>query len=149
MTKGPIPKRSEERVRRNKTGEDGLELEVITLPGKVEVPELNLGHVAHPLVVSLWESLPESGQTKWWEPSDWQYARIVMYAIDELVQTGMTAMKLAAVDAMMSKLLLTEADRRRVKIEIKRTEADASVVNAEKYFKAAFEQQAKNNRKTS
>jgi hypothetical protein len=147
-TRGPIPKRDEERVRRNKTGEDGLETDTVEMVGKVEVPELDLpvlmdrdGNLlqTHPMVVNLWESLPMSGQAKYWEPSDWQYARIVMFAINELLVDGISAMKLAAVDAMMSKLLLTEADRRRVKIEVQRVEAEAKLVNASERFRERFE----------
>jgi len=140
---GPIPKRSEERVRRNKTGEDGLATETIGMTGAVEVPKLNLGKLTHPLLKDLWDSLPDSGQTKFWEPSDWQYARITFFALNEMLMADrdMPAMKLSAVDAMMSKLLLTEGDRRRVKIEVQRTEAEGKLVNAEARFKALFEAQ--------
>jgi hypothetical protein len=148
-TRGPIPKRDDERIRRNKTGEDGIETEVVEMQGKVKVPDLNLGVETHQMVQDMWDSLPSSGETKHWEPSDWQYARLTMYAINELLYApnGMPAMKLTAIDGMMSKLLLTEGDRRRVKMEVKRSEADAAVIDAEKYFRAAFEQQAQQNRK--
>lgn len=136
-TRGPIGKRSGEKVRRNKTGEDGLETETITMVGKVEHPELALPVDMHPLVQDFWDSLPDSGQVKHWEPSDWQYCRLAMYVWNEMLLSpkGISAMKLSAVDAMLSKLLITEGDRRRVKLEVEREQAEAEVFDVAAYFK--------------
>lgn len=144
--KGPIGKRSDERVRRNKTGEDGLETQTVQMIGDVEVPDLDLGVETHPMIEDLWDSLPTSGQTKHWEPSDWEYARITMFALNQMLVSGnISAMKLSAVDGMMSKLLLTEGDRRRVKLEVQRTEATGKVINAAEKFNELFEQQREAN----
>lgn len=128
--RGPIGKRSDQRVRRNKTGEDGIATDTIEMPGLVEPPKLDLGFRPHPLVQRLWDSLPDSGQSQYWEPSDWAYAEVAMYALDELLTKspkGISAMKLSAVDGMLKSLLLTEGERRRVKIEVQRTQAEAQV----------------------
>lgn len=143
---GPIGKRSEERVRRNKTGEDGLMTESVQMIGDVEVPPLNLGVETHPLIQDLWDSLPSSGQTRFWEPSDWEYARITMYALNNMLHSSkISAMLLSTIDAMMSKLLLTEGDRRRVKVEVQRNEATGKVINAAQRFEELFEKQREAN----
>jgi hypothetical protein len=137
--RGPVPKRSDQRVRRNTTGEDGLETTTIPAIGEVEAPELALGVETHPLVVDLWASLPRSAQTRFWEPTDWEYARITLYAVNEMLRhpKGISAMKLTAVNSMLASLLLTEADRRRVRLEIERAPAGegAQVFDAAHYFK--------------
>lgn len=144
--RGPIGKRSEERVRRNKTGEDGLTVETVQMVGDVEVPSLDLGTQTHPLIQDLWDSLPNSGQTRFWEPSDWEYARITMYGLNEMLHASkMSAMMWSAIDAMMSKLLLTEGDRRRVKLEVQRNEVTGKVINAAQRFEELFEQQREAN----
>ena len=146
-SRGPVGKRSDQKVRRNKTGEDGLETDTIPMIGTVEAPKLDLGLRPHPLVQSLWDSLPESGQTRYWEPSDWQYARVAMYALDELLTKspkGISAMKLTAVDGMLKSLLLTEGERRRVKIEVERNQAEAKVFDMTDHLMAALDQAAAN-----
>lgn len=131
-TRGPVGKRSDQKVRRNKTGEDGIATDKIEMVGPVDVPKLDLNFPPHPLVQSLWESLPDSGQTRYWEPSDWQYARVALYALDDLLTKspkGISAMKLTAVDGMLKSLLLTEGERRRVKIEVERNQNEAELLD--------------------
>lgn len=126
--RGPIPKRSDQRVRRNKTGEDGLEVTKLEVSGPVKAPKLDLGYTPHPIVQDLWDSLPLSGQTQSYEPSDWQYMRIALYVLDDmLTHKNISAMKLAEVNKMFSALLIAEGDRRRVKLEVERNQAEAEV----------------------
>lgn len=116
---GPIPLRSDERVRRNK---DGTEIETVTAFGYVEKPELGIPNI-HPLVRDAYESLKTSAQVRFYENSDWQYARITMYMLNEMLwQNRLSAQLLAAVNMMLSNLLMTEGDRRRLRIEIQRKE---------------------------
>lgn len=125
--RGPIPKRSDQRVRRNAD-----EVPVTTLPvdGEVPVPELGLKN-PHPLVVDMYESLKDSGQAKFYEPSDWQYARLTMHLLNDMIRprrskkgTGsydrISAMSITAINQMLTALLVTEGDRRRVRLEIQR-----------------------------
>lgn len=127
---GPIPQRSDQRVRRN---EPDIPIEKVTALGIVEVPELNLQEFGitepHGLVVSMYKSLSGSAQRKYHEPSDWQYARFTMYLVHEMLSSNIdkegrpkpiSSMKIAAIDSMLSKLLMTEGDRRRMRIEIDR-----------------------------
>lgn len=119
---GPIPKRDDERVRRN-TPE--VPTTTVTAIGAVAIPELDLERLGctevHPLVVDIYDGLKESAQRRFFEPSDWQHARLTMYVLnDMLVTDGIGAMKLQAINGMLSDLLVTEGDRRRVRMEIDR-----------------------------
>ncbi|SIJ96044.1 Uncharacterised protein [Mycobacteroides abscessus subsp. abscessus] len=99
--------------------------------GKVPVPDLGLEN-PHPFVVEFYESIRQSAQSNYYEPSDWQFARLTMYALNEelnaVYQSGdnkgkkkpLGVMKLQVLNQMMSTLLLTEGDRRRVRMEIER-----------------------------
>ncbi|BBC43566.1 hypothetical protein PBI_AN9_5 [Mycobacterium phage AN9] len=129
-TRGPIGKRDEERVRRN-TPENPTE--TISMIGPVEIPEL--GDISfdgriHPLVNDMYESIKASAAVKYYEPTDWTSARLALYVLNEELLYArdngkpIGAMKLTAINQMLSALLLTEGDRRRVRLEIERTPAD-------------------------
>lgn len=102
--------------------------------GTVEIPEL--GDVSydgetHPLITEMYESIKKSAAVKYYEPTDWQFARLALYTLNqELIasrQYGkpVGAMKLTAINQMLSALLLTEGDRRRARLEIERAPADS------------------------
>lgn len=134
--KGPVPDRSTERVRRNK---DGIDIETVTAFGYVEKPEIGFPNV-HPLVRDAFESLKTSAQVRFYENSDWQYARITMYMLNEMLwQNRLSAQLLLAVNSMLSNLMMTEGDRRRLRIEIERKEnnpgAEGSVTSIEEVFR--------------
>lgn len=137
-TRGPIPKRDEERIRRNKTGEDGRETQTVEMVGDVEIPAAEF---LTDVVRELWDSLALSGQAKFYEPSDWAYAKLTLQILDgTLANNGQpSAMMLASVDSMMKSLLLTEGERRRMRLEVQRVEAEAVLVNASDRFKERFE----------
>lgn len=117
--RGPIPKREDQRVRRN---QEEVPVEKVTAIGVVPVPELGLDD-PHDLVVDLYDSLRNSAQNKYYEASDWHYARLAMHFINDLLkfptQRG-SAQKLASVLPMLTSLLMTEGDRRRARLEIER-----------------------------
>lgn len=131
--KGPIPKRSTEghRITQARKFEHGVE-PVNVIADKVEPPEPDPGW--HPIAAKLWESVKKSTFTRYYEPSDW----IVLYsACDDLSnykkQERRSPTMLAAVNTMLTSLLLTEGDRRRVQIEINRideSEAESAGVTA-------------------
>lgn len=95
------------------------------------VPDLGIEN-PHPFVVEFYESIRQSAQSNYYEPSDWQFARLTMYTLNEelnaVYQSGdnkgkkkpLGVMKLQVINQMMSTLLLTEGDRRRVRMEIER-----------------------------
>jgi len=114
---GPIPKRSEELVRRNSRD---VEIDKVTAIGPVPVPDLGIVD-AHPLVKELYDSMKKSAQRKYFEPTDWAKAKVTMHFLNKLLySTKPSAQMLATVESMMTSLLLTEGDRRRLRIEIER-----------------------------
>ena len=138
--KGPIPKRSTEghRITQARKLDGGVEpVNVVAEP--VKPPSLDPGW--HPIAKKLWKAVEQSTFTRYYEPSDW----IVLYSTcDDLSFYKMQHMRsptaLAAINAMLTSLLLTEGDRRRVQIEINRideSEAEsAGVVALQAWTKA-------------
>lgn len=119
--RGPVPKRSTERRRRNK------ESKVETAPAvvaDVAIPKANTRW--HPIARDWFTSLSESGQSQFYEPSDWQAARYVAEAMSRNLKqtTRFSAVMFAAVWSAMGDLLSTEAARRRVRMEIERGAVD-------------------------
>ncbi len=129
---GPVPKHSSERLRTNK---DVVPIETISMVGNVEKPPLGMDD-PHPLTVSLYNSLADSAQAKYYEPSDWEFARFTMHFIDKLLRNSTpSAVMLASVNTMLSNLLVTEGDRRRVRIEVERESAMGDVVDVAALFR--------------
>ncbi|MER5312685.1 hypothetical protein ABT034_33485 [Streptomyces sp. NPDC002773] len=79
----------------------------------------------HPIATDWYLSLRDSGQAAFYQPSDWAMAR---YAA-ELMSRGLSEDRppngqyVAALNSVMSSLLTTEGDRRRVRIELERKQA--------------------------
>ena len=120
---GPVPKRSDQRRRRNK--DRPL---TSAASGGVRGEPLEGEHSEH--AQRFWESLRRSGQSQFYEPSDWAAAELVVVAIDTFVRKP-SAMLLASIQSAMSNLLVTEGDRRRARLELQRVteepeEADVS-----------------------
>lgn len=118
---GPIPKRSEERRRRNKSDD----VEVVQAPSgpPPDVPDLpEPDSNWHEIATDWYLSLRESGQAAFYQPSDWAMAR---YAA-ELMSRGLASDRppngqyVAALNSVMASLLTTEGDRRRARIELER-----------------------------
>lgn len=134
---GPVPKRDDERIRRNKPDEPTT---VIQMIGEVGPPALNIDN-PHPLVQELYDSLAESGQAKYYEPSDWQFARFTMVFINKLLKTSTpSAVMLQTVNSMMADLLFTEGQRRRVRMEVERadTAEGGKVLDVADIFRERF-----------
>lgn len=136
---GPIPKRSDERVRRNKPE---VPIQKVQAFGMVEPPDLGIPD-AHPFVTDFYESLKDSAQSRFYEPSDWEYARWVCNAMNDFMKASKpSAMMFQAINSALSDLLITEGERRRVRLEIERGQAgsgeSAEVTSIEDYFKRRF-----------
>jgi hypothetical protein len=144
---GPIPKRADERRRRNKV--DTTQVEVY---GEVEPPPAD--ERWHKVALDWYTSLAESGQSKFYEPSDWATAYMVAESISRDMkpqvvgvhpETGEPIMavvplkgtSLSSYLKAMAVLLVTEGDRRRVQMEIVRrpepVEAPAGVTRLDDY----------------
>lgn len=122
---GPVPKRSDERIRRNKPD---TPIEKVSVLGYVPIPDLGLDD-PHEIVAGMYSGLIDSAQSKYFESSDWAYARFTLHFADKLLkQARPSGQVLATVHSMMSDLLVTEGSRRRFRIEIERG-SDGAVDN--------------------
>lgn len=125
-TRGPVPKRSDQRRRANK---DDIPVSVGTGARQAKAPAADRNW--HPIAKGLYWSLAKSGQAEFFEPSDWQVARLAAEATTRMLTAErFSAVLLAAVDSMWSKLLMTEADRRRLRIELARPKEDPDAAAA-------------------
>src|SRR5690554_3147614 len=128
-TRGPVPKRSSERRRRNKDSQ----VESVVYVGSVEVPPAEGNW--HPIAVGWYESLSESGQSQFFEPSDWAQARFVAEAMTKNLESSRFSSELfKAILAGMANLLTSEAARRRVRLEIEwQVESDGEVTDLDEF----------------
>lgn len=134
----PLPKRSDQRRRRNLASA----VDTVTMSEPVVVPELALTDV-HPLAADLYESLKKSGQSQYFEPSDWQRARLMCEMLSRLLYAGkLSSMLYVAIQSDMASLMMTEADRRKLRLEIERGAADTSAEDAKVSQMAAYRKAA-------
>jgi len=134
----PIPKRSSERIRRNKVAP----VTTIHAAGPVEVPPLGIEN-PHPLTEAFWVSLHESAQSKFYEPSDWWLARVTADELNLYFQGRRSAMKQAEITKWLGLLLVSEVDRRRLHLEVERAqEVVVKPVGASASYKRAFGMEA-------
>lgn len=129
--RGPVPKRSEERRRRNK---DGGEVERVEVSGGVEPPEFR--DDLHPLAAELRDVLAASGQARFFEPSDWWLAKLMAEVVDDYLQGRRSATKAAEIRALATELLMSEGQRRRMRLEFERDDVkveDAEVTAIDEY----------------
>lgn len=117
---GPVPKRSEERRRVNKVPD--LE----RAPGATVVKVPPADRSWHPIARDWYRSLRQSGQSRYYEPSDWATARALADQLSRLCLLDQPngAMLTAWVNASRD-LLTTEAQRRRVHLELTREQSPA------------------------
>jgi hypothetical protein len=135
--RGHVPKRSIQRRRRN-----AVAIDRVGVAEQVVVPDLDLEDV-HPLARDFYESLRTSGQSRWYEPSDWQRARIFTALLSkQLFKGSSSSMMYAALQKDMDALLVSEAERRRVRMEVERLASDTSVVDAKVSQMARYRQAA-------
>lgn len=131
---GCVPKRSDQRRRRNKPE---IEIEKGQAAEHVDVPAADPAW--HEIARDWYESLALSGQSGWYEPSDWQTARYVAEAMSRNLESGrFSAQLFASVMQATTSLLATEGDRRRLRIELERgakvdVDEDAAVASIDDY----------------
>lgn len=122
MTRGPVPKRSDQRVRRNKAP-DGAEVVRLTTTSQVKPPaEDKTWHIS----AKRWfRSLKKSSQNQFYEQSDWAYAQLAADLLSaEMNRDKPRAVMVAQILSMMDNLLTSEGARRRVRIELVRAGQD-------------------------
>jgi len=116
---GPVPKRSDQRHgHRSKADREAVTKVQVAAP-VVAAPEPD--ETWHPIARDWFASLGKSGQSGLYEPSDWATARYVAEAMSRNLMDGkFSAMLFASVMSASVSLLVTEGDRRRVRLELER-----------------------------
>ena len=130
--RGPIPKREAERRRRNKSDQP---TGTVRITGRVRTPAADKAW--HPIAKRLYLALKRSGQSKFYEASDWSTAYLLAESLSRDLKpqpigvseaTGkvlrarqpLKGSSLAAYLKGFAALGVTEGDRRRMGIEIER-----------------------------
>lgn len=136
-TRGPVGKRSEDLTRRNKTDESGVEVKKAPASTAVKPPAED--REWHRVIKAWYRSLKTSGQSKFYEDSDWQAARFTAHYASSVLKAAenkenpaaLRAASIRQIWAMMGDLMTTESARRRVRVELIRPgagEAEAAEV---------------------
>lgn len=132
-SRGPVPNRSEDlaRPRERKGGDQQEVTHGVLLP--VEIPEPDAEW--HPIARMLWDSLAVSGQADFYQQSDWAFAYSVCEDLSMYKQplvnskTGEQYYKrsgqmLQTIYSAFERLLVSEGDRRRVRLELQAPEPE-------------------------
>lgn len=136
------PKRSEDRIRRNK-----VDIETV----KVQSPEVKPPNIdikgLHPIARDFYNSLKKSAQTRYFEPSDWQFARYLTYLLNETLNSSKpNAQLVTAINSMANDLLVSEGSRRKLRMEIQRSdqveETESSADKVVNMYKSMFERES-------
>lgn len=117
-SRGPVPKLSAERRRRNAMpGEMTVEVD-----GAVKVPRIAPTYLRylHPVARDWYKSLAASGQTVRYEPSDWQLAIATALLMSNVLRSEPNGSAMNALLGYMKELNVTDPARRRAGIEIQR-----------------------------
>lgn len=135
---GPVGKRDSQRRRRNKPG---IETETAEGAPFVIAPEPKQDW--EPLALDWYLSLGASGQSVFFEPSDWAVAQIVADTLSRYLRAGKpNAVLFSSIMSAMSSLLTTEGDRRRLRIELSKSQEDNEDDNSD--FSELYEWFAQN-----
>jgi len=114
---GPVANRSEDLARpRERRGSNEMSVTKGELR-KVTIPHADTDW--HPIARKLWDSLKTSGQADFYQNSDWLFAYAVIDDLSVYKKSGRRSSQMAqVVYAALGRLLVTEADRRAVRIEL-------------------------------
>lgn len=121
--RGPLPKRSDEAHTRGAgmgaPGKDGFIHTVSPAGNNVTIPEPDPDW--HHIARYLWDGMLESGAARFYESSDWA---VLFSLCDDITYykrcERRSGQMLSSINSMMTSLLCTEGDRRRVGIELQK-----------------------------
>ncbi|WP_405799486.1 hypothetical protein [Streptomyces sp. NBC_01506] len=121
--RGPIPNREEDLARpRSRKGTDEQDAKK-GLMRKVTVPRADPEW--HPIAKQLYDSLKKSGQADFYQQSDWAYAYALCDDLSHYKKSGKRSAQMAqTLYSALGNLLVTEGDRRRVRLELQEPEAE-------------------------
>ena len=130
---GPVPKRSDQRVRRNKPD---VAVSKVTALGSVPRPaELGFDD-PHPITAEYWDAMHASAQSRFFEASDWASAKFTLHFADRLLKSQRpSGQMLATVHSMLADLLVSEGSRRKLRLEIDRADATDAQVDVAALFR--------------
>lgn len=115
MPSGPVPKRSSQRHRKGGTSFTPPD----TAPGARDVVMPDPDPAWHPIALGWYMSLADSGQSFYYQPSDWAMAQYVAEAMSKNLNQGkFSSMLFANVISAAGNLMATEGDRRRLRLEL-------------------------------
>lgn len=129
---GPVPNREADlaRPRARKGSEQQSVTKGVARP--TTIPDADT--TWHPIARMLWDSLAESGQADFYQQSDWAFAYSLcedlhQYKTPSVDRNGEQYIKrsgqmLQTIYSAMERLLVTEGDRRRVRIELEEPPQD-------------------------
>lgn len=133
---GPIPERTEFLAEPRKAERGDVTkgtLREVTIP---------TGDPAwHPVAMRMWDAMKRSGQADFYQDSDWAFAYSLMDDLSYYKSSGKrSGQMLQSIYSAMERLLLTEADRRRARIELSEPEdqGEAASVTAINNARAAL-----------
>lgn len=135
-SRGPVPKRSNQR-HGHRAKEEVEAIDHAQGASNVDVPDADPEW--HSIATRWFESLKESGQSRYYEPSDWAQAQYIAEAMSQNLTAGrFSAQLFAAVCAAATELLTTEGARRRLRLELERGEQvdpdeDAAIAKLDEY----------------
>lgn len=117
---GPVPNRSGD-LSRKRDANRGDRPDLKTgLHYEPNIPEA--GDWCHTAML-VWDSFANSGQSDFWQESDWSYAYVICEWLNrlELDPTARgSAQNMATILQGMTNLMMTEAERRRARVELER-----------------------------
>lgn len=114
---GPIPKRTDQVRRPNRKDRPGMQ--IASGGGAVTVPKPDENW--HPVARQLWDALEESGQSQFYESSDWAFAFSLMDDLSYYKRANKrSGQMLQSIYSAMDRLLITEGDRRRARLQLER-----------------------------
>jgi len=115
-SRGPVPKRSDQRRR---TNQDEGPITKGRAAAGTAIPAASASW--HPLAKKYFNALKLSGETQYFEPSDWAHAVVSMEILSRMLESSrLSAQLYAAWTADTARLLVTEGDRRRMRLELER-----------------------------
>lgn len=146
---GPVPNRSDD-LNRPRARKGGNQQEVTKgVAREVVIPSAD--PTWHKIARMLWDSLTTSGQSDFYQDSDWAFAYAICddlsyYKTPFKTKDGVEYIKRSGQFAQtlysaMDRLLVTEADRRRVRIELEAPveKADSAAVVAIEQYRQGLE----------
>ncbi|MFD6636757.1 hypothetical protein ACFWDN_13180 [Micromonospora chalcea] len=121
--RGPVPNREDDlaRPRERKGGDVQSVTKGEARPTKVP----NADRDWHPIARKLWDSVKESGQTDFYQQSDWAILYSLCDDLSHFKKSSKRSSQMAQVIySSLGNLLVTEGDRRRVRIELSEPEEE-------------------------